>query len=119
VVRLQGPTVPHRHLVVDVTVTSARRNTNVSKICARLPLPGSLALGAQQGKLDEDLRITSALLSTTSAQSVHDYLLLSLRFGGWAPVGAYGGCVGRSLNNLGSCLALPWHGCSGLSFIAL
>jgi hypothetical protein len=37
---------PHRHLIVDVTVTSARTNTNVPRIGARLPLPGSLALGA-------------------------------------------------------------------------
>jgi hypothetical protein len=35
---------PHRHLVVDVTVTRARTNTNVPRIGARLPLPGSLAL---------------------------------------------------------------------------
>jgi hypothetical protein len=63
---------PHRHLVVDVTVTSARTNTNVPRIGARLPLHGSLALGAQQGKLDADLRI-SALLGTPSVQSVHDY----------------------------------------------
>jgi hypothetical protein len=53
---------PHRYLVVDVTVTSARTNTNVPRICARLPLPCSLALGAQHGELDADLR-TSALLS--------------------------------------------------------
>jgi hypothetical protein len=43
---------PHRHLVVDVTVTSARTNTNVHRIGARLSLPGSLALGAQHGKLE-------------------------------------------------------------------
>jgi hypothetical protein len=36
---------PHRHLVIDVTVTSARTNTNVPRVGARLPLPGSLALG--------------------------------------------------------------------------
>jgi hypothetical protein len=35
---------PHRHLVVDdVTATSARTNTNVPHIDARLPLPASLA----------------------------------------------------------------------------
>jgi hypothetical protein len=43
---------PHRHLVVDVTVTRARTNTNVPRIRDRLPLPGSLALGALHGKLD-------------------------------------------------------------------
>jgi hypothetical protein len=56
---------PHRHLVVDVTVTSALTNTNVPRICARLPLPGNLASGAQHGKLDADLR-TSTLLGTPS-----------------------------------------------------
>jgi hypothetical protein len=45
---------PHRHFVVDVTVTSVRTNTNVPRIGARLPLFGSLALGAQHGKLDAD-----------------------------------------------------------------
>jgi hypothetical protein len=58
-----------RHLVDDV-VTSARMNTNVLQIGARLPLPGNLALGAEQGKLDADLH-TSALLGTVSVQSVH------------------------------------------------
>jgi hypothetical protein len=56
---------PYRHLVVDATVTSARTNTSVFQIDTRLPLPGSLALGVQQGKLDADLR-TSALLGTPS-----------------------------------------------------
>jgi hypothetical protein len=63
---------PHRHFVVDVTVTSARTNTNVPRIGARLPLPGNLALGAQHSILDADLRITYTLLGTLSAQSVHD-----------------------------------------------
>jgi hypothetical protein len=57
---------PHRHLVVDVTVTSACTNTSVSsapQIGARLPLPGSLVIGAQQGKVDADL-LTFALLGT-------------------------------------------------------
>jgi hypothetical protein len=76
-----------RHLVVAMTVTSARTNTNVPHIGARLPLPGSLVLGAQHGKIDADLR-TSTLLGTPSVQSSHDYSLLSLRFGGWGPVGA-------------------------------
>jgi hypothetical protein len=63
---------PHRHLVVDVTVTSARTNTNAPRVVARLPLPGSLALAAQHGKLDADLR-TSVLLGTPSVQSIHNY----------------------------------------------
>jgi hypothetical protein len=58
----------HRHLGVDVTVTTARTNTNVP----RHLLPGNLELGAQHGKLDVDLRIF-ALLGTPSVQSVHDY----------------------------------------------
>jgi hypothetical protein len=49
----------HRHLVVDVTVASSRTNTNVPKISARFPFPGSLALEAEHGTLDADLR-TSA-----------------------------------------------------------
>jgi hypothetical protein len=66
-----------------VTVTSARTNTNVPRIDARLPLPGSLALGAQHVKLDADLR-TSALLGTLAVQSVHDYYPFALEDGaGW------------------------------------
>jgi hypothetical protein len=57
---------PHRHLVVDVTVTSARTNTNVPCTCARLPLLGSLALGAEHRKLDADIR-TSALFGSSLA----------------------------------------------------
>jgi hypothetical protein len=56
---------PHRHIIVDVTVTSARTNPYVPRIRARLPLPGSLSLGAQHGKLHADLR-TFALLGTPS-----------------------------------------------------
>jgi hypothetical protein len=64
---------PHRHFVVDMTVTSARTNTNVPRIGACLPLPCSLALGAQHGKLDADLRICALLADTPSVQSFHDY----------------------------------------------
>jgi hypothetical protein len=46
---------PHRHLVVDVT--SARTNTNVPRIGARLPLLGNLALGAQHGKLHSSHKV--------------------------------------------------------------
>jgi hypothetical protein len=74
-------TAPHRHLVVDVTVTSARKNTNVPNIGSRLLLPGSLALGAQQGKLDANLS-TAALLGTPSVQSVHEYYPFALEDGG-------------------------------------
>jgi hypothetical protein len=49
---------PHRHVVVDVTVTSARTSINVPRVGARLPLPGSLALGAQYGNLNLKLLTT-------------------------------------------------------------
>jgi hypothetical protein len=74
---------PHRHLVVDVTVTSARTNINVPRVGARIPLPSSLALGAQHGKLDADLR-NSALHGTPSVQSIHDYYPFAMEDGaGW------------------------------------
>jgi hypothetical protein len=63
---------PHRHIVVDVTVASARTKTNIPQLSACVPLPGSFALGAQHGKFNADLR-TSALLGTPSVKSVHDY----------------------------------------------
>jgi hypothetical protein len=63
----------HRHLIVDVTLTSACTNTNVP----RLLLPGSLVLGAHHGKLDADIR-TSALRVTPSVQSVHEYYPFAL-----------------------------------------
>jgi hypothetical protein len=79
---------PHRHLVVDVTVTSSRTNTNVPRIGARLPFPGSLAFGAQHGKLDADLRIC-ALLGTPSVKSIQDYLPFAMEDGGrLAPMAA-------------------------------
>jgi hypothetical protein len=62
---------PTRHLVDDVTVTSAHTTIRVPRIRARLPPPGSLALGAQQGKLDASFR-TSALHGTPSVHLVHD-----------------------------------------------
>jgi hypothetical protein len=69
---------PRRHFFVDVTVTNARTNTNnIRRIGARLPLPGSLVLGAKHGKLEADLR-TSALLGAPSVQSVHDYYPFAL-----------------------------------------
>ena len=79
---------PHRHLVVDVTVASARTNTTVPRIGARLLLSYRLALGAQHGKLDADLR-TSALLGTPSVQSVHGYYPFAMEDGGrLAPMAA-------------------------------
>jgi hypothetical protein len=73
------------HLVVDVTGTSARTNINVPRIgaaehqCSRRPLPGSLALGGEQGTRDADLR-TSALLGTPFVKS--DYYPFPLEDGG-------------------------------------
>jgi hypothetical protein len=75
---------PHRHYVVDVTLTSARTITNVPRVGARLPLPGTPALEAQHIKLDADLR-TSALLGTPSVQSVHDYYPFPVEDGGRLP----------------------------------
>jgi hypothetical protein len=73
---------------MDVTVTSARTNTNDPPIGARLPLPEKLALGAQHGKLDADLR-TPALRGTPSVQSVHDNYPFALEDGGrLAPMAA-------------------------------
>jgi hypothetical protein len=62
---------PHHHLVLGVTVTSARTSSSVLGVGAPLPLPGSLAEGAQQGKLDIDLR-ASASFGTLSVHSAHD-----------------------------------------------
>jgi hypothetical protein len=72
---------PHCHLVVDVTVISARKKTSVHEIGARLPLPDTLTLGAQPSKFDADLR-TSALLGMPSVQLVHDYDPFALDDGG-------------------------------------
>jgi hypothetical protein len=79
---------PHRHLVVNVTVTSARTNTNVPRIGARFPLHGSLALGAQHCKLDAYLR-TYDVLGTPSVQSIHYYYPFAMGDGGrLAPMAA-------------------------------
>jgi hypothetical protein len=46
---------PHEHVVIDVSVTSvARTNSNVPVVGAQIPHHGSLAVGAQQAKLDAD-----------------------------------------------------------------
>jgi hypothetical protein len=51
-------------------------------------LHGSLALGAQHGKLDADLR-TYALLGTPSVQSIYDYYPFAMEDGGrLAPMAA-------------------------------
>jgi hypothetical protein len=71
----------YKHLVVEVTVTSARTNSNVPAVGASLPLRGSLAMGAQHAKIDVDLRNSSSL-GTPSIQSVHDYHPYALEDGG-------------------------------------
>jgi hypothetical protein len=58
---------PHRHLVVDVTVSSVRTKSNVHAVGAPLPLPGSLVTGVQYGKVDADI-YTLTLLVTPSIQ---------------------------------------------------
>jgi hypothetical protein len=99
---------PHRPLVANVTVRSARTNTNVPRIGARLPLPGSLALGAQHSKLDADLR-TSALLDTPSVLSVHDYNPLALEDGGrFAPMAA------KLVDRLATLVAVRRFTCMGV-----
>jgi hypothetical protein len=64
---------PHRHIVVDVTVTGARTNYIVHAVGAGLPLHGSLAEGVEKRKLDADFgnlaplrfsRLTTTIPST-------------------------------------------------------
>jgi hypothetical protein len=56
---------------------------------ARLPLHGSLALGAQHGKLDADLLRTFALLGTPSVQPIRGYYPFAMDNGVWlAPMAA-------------------------------
>jgi hypothetical protein len=72
-----------------VTVTSsALTNTGIPQIGARIPLPGSLALGAQQ---DRQTRCGPLHFRFTRyAFGSVDPRLLSLHFRRWGPVGAYG-----------------------------
>jgi hypothetical protein len=60
---------PHKHLVVDVTVTSAPTNSNVPVVGVSIPLHESMSIRAQHAKLDARLR-TSSSLGTPSIQSV-------------------------------------------------
>ena len=72
---------PHRHLVVDVTVTSARTNTMAARSRVHRPAPGALGLIAQLGKFDRDVQI-SARAGTPSVQSVHEYYPFVVEDGG-------------------------------------
>jgi hypothetical protein len=73
---------PHKQLVMDYTVTSARTNSNVPSMGASLPFPCSQAIWAQQTKLDADLRISSSKC-TPSFKHVHDYYPFALEDLGW------------------------------------
>jgi len=72
---------PHRHLVVDVTVTSARTNSNVLRSRVRRRVPGALGLAAQQKKFDRDVR-ASACAGTPPLHTVHDYYPFAVEDGG-------------------------------------
>jgi hypothetical protein len=61
-----------------------QRHMGITQIGARLPPPGSLALGAQKGKLYADLRISAQL--AWHAFGLVGPRLLSLRYGGRGPV---------------------------------
>jgi hypothetical protein len=65
---------PHRHLDVDGTVASARTNTNVPRIGARLALPGSFAVGS--GTHDMDLRTLLCLARLRFKRSIATILSL-------------------------------------------
>jgi hypothetical protein len=61
----------YKHLVVDVTVTNARENSYVHVVEAPLPLPTYRMMGAQQAKLDVDIR-TSPSIGTLSNYYAQD-----------------------------------------------
>jgi hypothetical protein len=61
----------------DATVTSARTNSNVPAVGAPLSLPHNLAMGAQQARLDADIR-TSSFLGMPSIKIVHCYYPFTL-----------------------------------------
>jgi hypothetical protein len=79
------------------------------------PLPGSLAMGVRQAKLDDDLR-TSSSLGKPSIQSIHDYNPLLFRTR-----------VSWLLRRLTLLIAWPFwwqfevsqHGCGGLSLTVM
>jgi hypothetical protein len=73
---------PHRHLVVGVTVTSARTNTNVPRIGARLPLQGSLAL-LSMAKLMRTTAFLLCLARLRLSRSVTTIPSLSRVGAGW------------------------------------
>jgi hypothetical protein len=58
-------------MVADTNVTRMRTKFRFAGALL-VPLPDGLALGAQQAKLDADIR-TSSSIGTPSIQFVHDY----------------------------------------------
>jgi hypothetical protein len=78
----------HKHLVIDVTITTARTISNVQIVGAPLPLPRRVAIGrAQQAELDYDLCTLSSRGTPPMTQYGHDYYLFALEeWGRWAPM---------------------------------
>jgi hypothetical protein len=64
--------LPHiyKHMVGDITATSARTNSNVPTVGAPPPLPSSFPVGAQQVEMNPDIR-TSSFLDEPSIQLLH------------------------------------------------
>jgi hypothetical protein len=72
---------PNRHLVVDVTIPSARTNTNLTRSRTHLPVPGALGLAAQQAKFDRDVQ-ASTRTGTPPVHTVHEYYPFVVEDGG-------------------------------------
>jgi predicted DNA-binding ribbon-helix-helix protein len=72
---------PHEHLIVDVTATIAPTNYIVPAVVGSFPLFGSMAMRAQQAKLETDLR-TSSSLGMPFIKYVHEYYPFPLEDGG-------------------------------------
>jgi hypothetical protein len=79
---------------------------------ASLPVHGSLAMEAQEAKLDDGLR-TSSSLGTPSIQSIHYYYPSALDDGRLSPMAV--DLVERLVMHSGRSSTFPKHGCGGLS----
>jgi hypothetical protein len=74
----------YKHVVVHVTVTSARTDSIVPAVGAPLPLHGTLAMESEQSKLDVDLRTSSCLGTPSTLSPLMTITPLLLRMGaGW------------------------------------
>jgi hypothetical protein len=71
---------PRNHRVVDVSITSARANSNAMAVGAMLPLPCSLAMGAQQARLDANI-CTSSAVGMPFIHLVHENCSFALEAG--------------------------------------